>query len=257
MTDLLATYWRHSDQIFEIELAAPPANVLSSRMMASICRELEQTSGKKDLKAIVFSNQGAHFSYGASVEEHEAGQVEKMLPDFHRFVDRILSLPVLTVTRASGLCLGGAFEMVMATDLVFCDESARFAVPEIQLGVFPPVACALLPEILPAQVAYRMILTGEQIRGEELKNFGFIARVFAPAELKAGVENYLEKNVLPRSAESLRQARLAVRGEALKVYRQRIAKLEEHYLGPLMATADAREGIRSFIEKRKPEWKNN
>src|ERR1035441_8469800 len=160
--------------IREIKLNIPPANVLTAAVMTDMVREMEKASAIKGLKALVFSSEGAHFSYGAKVDEHLPAQVGAMLPQFHRFIERILDFPVPTFSRVTGLCLGGAFEMVMATEFIFCDETVSFAVPEIQLGVFPPVACALLPELLPGTLANRMILTGQKVSASVLKACEFV-----------------------------------------------------------------------------------
>ncbi|OFZ13602.1 MAG: hypothetical protein A2Z20_09720 [Bdellovibrionales bacterium RBG_16_40_8] len=243
--------------IKQIVLCAPPANVLTSEVMAQITAEIEQAVVSPKIKAIVFTAEGAHFSYGASVEEHLPGKVEKMLPQFHRFIDGLLNIKTPTFSKVSGLCLGGAFEMVMATNFIFCDESARMGVPEIQLGVFPPAACALLPILAPPALASRMILTGQRINADELKAYGLVTHVAKSGALDTDLDVFLEKNILPKSAEALRHANYALRTGIRTQYKNFIEPLERQYLQSLMSTHDAAEGLNAFIQKRNPEWKNN
>lgn len=256
MTKLVQCSQKFDGAVYEIKLFSPPANILSSAAMSEIGAEIEKTSANPALKAIVFSSEGAHFSYGASVEEHLPGKVDSMLPQFHRFVDRILTLPTPSFARVSGLCLGGAFEMVMATNFIFCDESARFGVPEIQLGVFPPVACALLPILLPGTVASKMILTGHRASAEEMKTYGFVTHLSKTGSLDTDLDSFIEKQILPKSAESLRRANQALREGIKRQYRDLIGVLEKQYLSELMRTHDAVEGITAFVDKRNPQWKN-
>lgn len=241
----------------EITLNAPPANVLTAAVMAEIGSELEKSAANPALKAIVFSSEGAHFSYGASVEEHLPGRVDSMLPEFHRFIDKVLACQTPTFSRVVGMCLGGAFELVMATNFVFADETARFAVPEIQLGVFPPVACALLPLLVPGTTASRLVLTGQRATAEELKTAGFITHLSKSGSLDTDLDAYIEKHILQQSAESLRFANLALREGLKRQYRALIPDLEKLYLAQLMRTHDAKEGVTAFVEKRTPQWKNS
>lgn len=248
---------RFDGWVRQIELSAPPANVLTSEVMGQITEELERVAKQSAVKAIVFCASGPNFSYGASVEEHLPGRVELMLPQFHKFIDCLLNLKTPSFSKVSGLCLGGAFEMVMATNFIFCDESARLGVPEIQLGVFPPAACALLPLLAPASLASRMVLTGQRFGAEELKSCGLVSHVAKQGSLDSDLDLFLEKNILPKSAESLRQANDALRAGLRAQYKQSIGPLERQYLQSLMRSEDAVEGLNAFTQKRAPQWKNS
>jgi cyclohexa-1,5-dienecarbonyl-CoA hydratase len=160
------------------------------------------------------------------------------------------------MANVSGFCLGGGFELAIVCGLIFADEKSKYAVPEIQLGVFPPVAAALLPFLAGGVTASHMLLTGAKLTAQEMKDNGLINQIAPKAELDQLIDNYIEKNILPRSASSLRFANRAVRMSINTVYRQHIGDLERLYLDELMKSHDANEGIGSFLEKRTPEWKN-
>jgi cyclohexa-1,5-dienecarbonyl-CoA hydratase len=246
----------YDGQVTEVALGPPPANILAADMMQEISALLKEEAKKPGKKLIVFSGEGKHFSFGASVEEHKPGRVDEMLPAFHRFIGDVLNSPVPTMAKVSGVCLGGAFEFVLACTFVFADGSARFGVPEIQLGVFPPVAAVLLPCLTTAQFAAQAILTGDSFSAEDLYCRSLITHVAKEEGLDEAISIFFGKQLQPKSASSLRIAHQAARTVTAQQYKKFIGDLEKLYLKDLMATEDAVEGIASFLEKRKPEWKN-
>lgn len=246
----------YDGQVAELVLNAPPANILTAEMMQEIREFLAADKSNNARKLIIIKGSGDSFCFGASVEEHTADQVNDMLPGFHKMCGDIISHPVATLAQVSGFCLGGGFELAIACSLVFADETAKFAVPEIQLGVFPPVAASLLPLLGNGGLANDMLLTGKKLSASALMSQGVVNHVSDKAELQDDINSYIEKNLLPRSASSLRFAHQAARLTVVNHYNATIPVLEKLYLESLMATADANEGIQSFIEKRKPEWKD-
>ncbi len=244
-------------QVAELILNAPPANILSAAMMQEIRTFLAEDKCNKSRKLIVIKGISDSFCFGASVEEHTADQVNDMLPGFHLMCGDIISHPVATLAQVSGFCLGGGFELAIACSLVFADETAKFAVPEIQLGVFPPVAASLLPVLGGSSLANDMLLTGKKVSAELLAARGVVTNVSSQADLQGHVDHYIENNILPRSASSLRFAHQAARLTVVNHYQATIPVLEKLYLEGLMATHDANEGINSFVEKRKPQWNDS
>jgi len=244
-------------QVAEIILDVPPANILSAAMMQEIRDFLAEDKKNKSRKLLIIKGSGESFCFGASVEEHTAEQVTDMLPGFHQMCGDILSHPVATLAQVSGFCLGGGFELAIVCSLIFADETARFAVPEIQLGVFPPVAASLLPILAGGTLANEMLLTGKKFAADKLAGLGVVTQVSAKAELQDDINSYIEKNLLPRSASSLRFAHQAARLSVVNHYQATIGILEKLYLEELMSSNDANEGINSFVEKRKPQWNDD
>jgi cyclohexa-1,5-dienecarbonyl-CoA hydratase len=240
---------QYDGQVLEIRLNAPPANILTSQMMTELERAIRDAHGIKKLKAIVLSGAGNHFSYGASVEEHLPEKVAAMLPGFHHLIECMLSSEILLVARVWGFCLGGAVEVDMACTFVFADEGAKFGVPEITLGVFPPVACALLPLYGPS-LASRLIVTGERVGARDL---GALVTCVSSA-LDKDLQEFLQSQILSKSASSLRFANSSANAHKLRVFREHIGELEKRYLHELMKSADACEGILAFVEKRPVRW---
>lgn len=247
---------KNGGEVTEIALGPPPANILSSAMMEEISAQIREDEKKPDKKLLVFRGEGKHFSFGASVEEHKAENVGDMLPKFHTFIGDVISCPIPTLAAVKGLCLGGAFEFVLACDLVFAEEGAQFAVPEIQLGVFPPVASVLLPFKCGGTLASQVILTGDRFAAGILHDRGLVNHVSESGKLDEAISSFIEKQIHPKSASSLRITKSASSMVLTEQYKSFIGRLESLYLEDLMSTADSVEGIEAFLGKRSPEWKN-
>ena len=129
-------------------------------------------------------------------------------------------------------------------------------VPEIKLAVFPPPACILLPLRCGDAFASQMILTGEVYGALQIFEKGIANAISEEGNLEMDVEKFSNNSILPKSAVSLRIACAAARITTVGNYQQYIKQLEQLYLKDLMATQDAVEGIKSFVEKRKAEWVN-
>ncbi|MBU3915555.1 enoyl-CoA hydratase/isomerase family protein [bacterium] len=246
----------YEGEVTEITLNTPPANILSAKMMAEIKTQLEIEQSKPHKKLIIFGGEGKHFCFGASVEEHQSGQVDDMLPGFHDLIGKLVNCKIPTLAKVTGMSLGGGFEFVLACTFVFADESAKFGVPEITLGVFPPVAAALLPFKCSDHFSSQMILTGDTFPVKELDRHGLINQVTEKGKLDEVVQSFFVEKIQPKSASSLRIACQASSMLMSDKYKEVIGRLESLYLKDLMSTKDAVEGINAFLEKRKPVWQD-
>ena len=253
---LIKVQEKENGAVTEITLCSPPGNVLALAMMKEIAEQMRIDEKNPHKKLIVFGADGKHFSFGASVEEHTADKINDMLPKFHSFLAGIIKCPVPTLAKVSGLCLGGAFEFVLACTFICADESAKFGVPEIVLGVFPPPACVLLPARVGDALAAQMILTGDQFEAKTLRESGLLTLLVEKGNLDAAINDFYQKKFQPKSASSIRVAHKASRVFLSDFYDKHIAEVERIYLHELMKTADANEGIRAFLEKRPPQWKD-
>ncbi|MBN2038701.1 MAG: enoyl-CoA hydratase/isomerase family protein [Spirochaetes bacterium] len=258
MSDKLVEVAERNKGVVELVIGPPPSNIVTEAVMGEVMDHLEKINNEPDNKLVILSGAGSHFSYGASVQEHTPDRVGSMLPKFHSFIDRILSSGVPVMAKVRGKCLGGGFETAMACHLIYAENTASFAVPEIILGVFPPPASALLTMMIGDSIANEIVLTGAAKSGEELKACGLVNEAFDTAEaMEEAIDIFINKKILPLSASSLRKASQAVRYGIVTRYREYMKVIEKLYLKDLMSTNDANEGINAFIEKRKPEWKNN
>lgn len=239
--------------VARITLNAPKANIVDRAMIAELTHAFDECA-QRDLCAVVLSAEGEHFSFGASVKEHLPEQITETLFGLHKLIAKMVSTPAPVIATVKGQCLGGGFELVLACDLVLCDETAVFACPEIKLGVFAPAASALLPARIGASRAATMLLTGDSFTAQQGVHLGFVT-AFAPAGgLQDLLDTYLDTHFIPRSAVGLRYAALAVRGSVQHAIDYELTRTEGMYLEELMAERDAVEGIHAFLEKRPPKW---
>jgi len=242
------------DGVCELRLAAPPGNILDTATCRALAAEVRERGRDPALKAFLLTAEGKHFSYGASVPEHEAGRVEAFLPAFHDVFLQLANAGVPVVAAVRGVCLGGAFELAAYASFVVAEETARFAAPEIRLGVFPPAACVILPWRIGGARAEDLVLTGREIEAAEAHRWGLVTEVCPPGGLETATTAFIDRVFRPRSAAAIRLASRAVRRTLDETLCARLKNLERLYLEDLMETKDAREGIRAFLEKREPQW---
>ncbi len=240
-----------------ITLGGSKGNILTRAAMHELRTVLTTVKADRDVKAVVLIGEGKHFSFGASVEEHKREHAAEMIHDFHELILDVANLSIPVIAVVSGYCLGGAMELVLAGNLIFADETAVFGQPEINLGVFPPPASLLLPLKLGYARAEEMLLTGENIPAARAYEIGLVNRLYPTADaLREGTDSWIREHLLPKSASSLRLAVKAERSVFTETLKTNLPKLERLYVDDLMATHDANEGIAAFLEKRKPDWRN-
>ncbi len=245
------------DRVARITFARPPLNIFNIAMMREIGAALNECAEKRDLAAIVFdAAEGTRaFSAGVAVEDHVADTVYKMLDCFHAIFRSLQQISKPVVAVVDGPALGGGCEIVAASDIVIASERARFGQPEIKLGVFPPVAAIHLPRVIGERKAREMVLLGEIVDAPEALRLGLVNQVVATDQLKEQVELILTK-LRELSGSSLQFTRSALDLGRAGDFESALTEIENLYLNDLMKTEDATEGVQSFIEKRKPEWRN-
>lgn len=245
------------DRVAWITFNRPPLNVLNIAMMREINAALNECSQKRDLAAIVFdAAEGTRaFSAGVAVEEHVPATVFQMLDSFHSIFRTLVQIAKPVIAVVDGPALGGGCELVAACDIVIASDRAKFGQPEIKLGVFPPVAAILLPAIIGERRARELILTGELIEADEALRLGLVNYVVPPSALKGKTQEMLAK-LRELSASALSMTRTALDLATRQNFESALTNVENLYLHELMKLEDAEEGVRAFMEKRKPEWKN-
>lgn len=245
------------DRVARITFARPPLNILNIAMMREIGAALNECADRRDLAAIAFDAAPGSkaFSAGVAIEEHVADTVFKMLDSFHSIFRTLNQISKPVVAIVDGPALGGGCELVAACDIVIASQRARFGQPEIKLGVFPPVAAVILPRIIGEKKAREMILLGEIVDADEALRLGLVSYVVSGGELKEQAEATLTK-LREVSSVSLQFTRSALDLGRNGDFESALTEVENLYLNELMKTEDATEGVRSFMDKRKPEWRN-
>jgi cyclohexa-1,5-dienecarbonyl-CoA hydratase len=256
MTKLKLDY-THDGAVARIILDDGKGNIVDHILMGEIQQALDSFKTMTNLKLITFEGGGKHFSFGASVEEHQKDSAATMLKSFHSLFLRIRDLSIPCAAKISGQCLGGGLELALMCNFMFADKTAKLGQPEIALGVFPPPASIILPEKIGLARAEDLLITGRIIGAEEAMDMGLLNNVFSDkAEMESKVDEWIALYILPRSGSSLRFGVKAARIKFNHILTNFLPQLENLYINSLMETHDANEGIKSFIEKRKPNWSN-
>jgi len=238
-----------------ITLDRPPLNILDIQMMEDLDTALQRALPQSDF--VIFQGAGSKtFSAGAEIADHTPERVSKMLSAFHVIFRRLSKADCLKIAAVHGHCLGGGMELATFCDFVIATESAQFGQPEIKLGCFPPVAMVTLPYLIGMRAAADLILTGRQISAAEAQRLGLITRVVSDSELRHAVSELLEE-LRALSPSVLQLTRKTLWNLHCAEFAKQLEEVERVYLSGLVKTHDAQEGIRAFLEKRKPVWKAN
>ena len=239
-----------------IVLGGGRGNLLTLELIRELGRALHAVESERGLKWLTIEGSGGEFSYGARIEEHTPELMATVLPETHRIIKRLLAFPACTAALVEGRCLGGGFELALRCDDIIATETAAFGLPEIRLAAFPPAAAALLPLRVGASRAARAIVTGQMQEARYWHDAGLLSIVASQSSLLTAAQSWFETYLAPHSAMALSHAvaasRLTLRAQAEPA----LDEAERDYLGRLLETADAVEGVNAWLEKRPPSWKN-
>jgi len=236
-------------RVHQLMLASPPVNVLDTATLNELADCVESVTS--EVAAILLSGDGRCFSAGASVEEHTESAAPAMLEALTRACIAIEQAPVPVAALVHGSCLGGALELVSFCDFVLADSDAVFGVPEIQLAFFPPLACCRLANLCGRQNAAHLVFTGASVDAERAQNMGLVQQIVPRDEWEK-----TEKRFNRLSAPVLRLAKQAFNQGTGTAEPERLRQLNDLFISELYKTEDVFEGISSFTEKRRPEWKH-
>jgi cyclohexa-1,5-dienecarbonyl-CoA hydratase len=247
--------WLERDgALLRLRLAKPKANLIDAVMIGALTAAFDAHRGNRGLLAVLVDHEGPHFSFGASVEEHLPGCCEQMLRSLHALLGAMLEWPRPILMAISGQCLGGGLELACAGSALFAAADAQLGQPEMKLGVFAPAASVLLPLRIGQARAEDLLYSGRAISAPTAASWGLVNEV-ADDPVAAALA-YFDKHLAQKSAASLALAVRAVRAPFAKLARARLEDVEALYLAELMATRDASEGLKAFIEKRQPRWEH-
>jgi cyclohexa-1,5-dienecarbonyl-CoA hydratase len=236
-----------NERVVTVAIDCPPVNVLDAKALNELNGKLQELAGDESIAAILVMGAGRCFSAGASVEDHEKKRAPGMIAALADVCKTLSELPMATAALVHGPCMGGGLEVALFCDFIVADPGAKFGVPEITLAFFPPFACYQLPKLTGLQNANYLALTGETIDVPAAQAMGLVQKVSEKDEW-GRVEkkfNRLSLPVLRMTKQALRMGRT----ESLEAQ-------TELFLGPLYEVEDLQEGIDSFAEKRRPEWKH-
>lgn len=243
------------DRIARLTINRPPLNILDLNTLHEIEEAVESVKKSHQIQVLTISGSGEKaFSAGADVKDHTPARVSTMLHEFHHVILKLRELPITTIAVVRGLALGGGCELVLACDLILAEECAQFGQPEINLGCFPPMACAFLPELVGKKKAYEIVVLGRHMTAMEAFQMGLINKVVPKGQLDETVKEWC-KEILEKSSKVISITKEALNTSPGLTFSQALERVEDIYINHLMKTEDGVEGINAYLEKRKPVWK--
>src|SRR5262249_16062752 len=247
--------FRLKDGVARITLNRPDHNLLNEAMLREIADGILFAGEHEDPKLIVLDPPCKVFSGGIDIGEYTTQRVYQMLDAFHGAFAGMLDVGTPVVCVVNGPAIGGGAELAAFGDLVIATPKARFAQPEITIGVFPPLPSTILPFLVGPKRALESTLTGEAITAERALELGLVTRLVPEAKLESTVNDLVER-ISAHSGPVLAMAKKAILGGMGLSLRDSLKQSMNIFLNELYRLEDSQEGLRAIVEKRKPHWKN-
>ncbi|WP_455231085.1 enoyl-CoA hydratase [Geopseudomonas aromaticivorans] len=240
-----------------ITLNRPQAlNALNSQLIAELNLALDHFEKDPQISCMVLTGSAKAFAAGADIKEMADLTFPQIyLDDFFAPADRIASRRKPLIAAVAGYALGGGCELALMCDFIYAADNARFGQPEINLGVLPAIGgTQRLTRALGKAKAMEMCLTGRQMDAHEAERAGLVARVVP-------VESLLEETLKAAHAiaEKSLPSTMMVKESINRVFETSLSegvRFERRVFHAVFATADQKEGMAAFVEKRKPAFKN-
>src|SRR5438094_7872203 len=182
-----------SSYVARITLNNPPYNVLTVPLMMEMTQAVESLNGRGDIKCIVLDSSQKAFSAVISLEDSKADRVFQTLDSFTHIFQAIREISKPLIVVVNGPAIGAGSELVAFGDLVIATPNAKFAQPEVKMGVFPPFAAIMLPQLIGPKKTYELILTGEALSADDALRLGFVNRLVPESELKDAVKSIIAR----------------------------------------------------------------
>lgn len=250
--------WRPSEHIVELILDRPAAlNAVSTELAEHLSGVLRAIAADAAVRAVVLSSsQQRAFCVGADLKERAAFSNEQLLaqrPAIRAMFGALLELPMPVVAAVGGYALGGGFELALSCDLIVADESAVFGLTEVTVGLVPGGGgTQLLARRIGAGRAADLLLTGRKVDAHEAYRLGIVDRLAAEVhvrQLALDIAATIERN----SPLAVRHAKHALRS-GIGASLPDGLEIEDAAWRAAAVSADRREGISAFTEKRAPRW---
>jgi cyclohexa-1,5-dienecarbonyl-CoA hydratase len=244
-----------ADGVAKINLNRPPLNIINAEMLPELNQALEKANSDDSVALVEITAVGDRaFSAGVEVKDHLPEKVGSTIPMFNKAIAAVFNLNKPTVAVVKGVALGGGCELAIACDIIIAGEKAQFGQPEIAVGAIPPMAIVLMPKLIGRKKAFELIMTGDVITAAEAKQIGLVNTVVPEDKLEEATKRLVDK-LKEKSPVVLKLTRIALRECVNLDFEKALEKVTDLYLNRLMKTEDAVEGLKAFIEKRKPQWK--
>ncbi|MFC2050456.1 enoyl-CoA hydratase/isomerase family protein [Chloroflexota bacterium] len=244
------------DGIAKLTINRPPVNVVNYETLMEINAALEALGKDEETKVLLIRGSGSRaFCAGIEIKDHLGEMMPRMMKEFDRMFRLLRGLGKPSIAVVNGVALGGGCELVAGCDMAIAAEKAELGQPEIKLGGLAPAAAALFTRIMGEKKAFELILLGENISAKEAERIGLVNKVVSEEELDATAEE-LARRFIDKSSLSLKLVRDALYQCADTAEFDKAAQKGTELGIKTWETEDGQEGLKSFLEKRRPAWRN-
>jgi len=246
---------RFDGGVARMTLNRPEHNLLNEAMLREMADGISFAGERDEVKLILLDSACKVFCGGIDIGEYTSQRVFQMLDAFHAAFAGMLEVAKPVVCVVNGPAIGGGAELAAFGDLVIATPKARFAQPEITIGVFPPLASTVLPFLVGPKTALELVLTGEAVTAERALELGLVNRLVPETQLEQTVKELVGR-ISGHSGPVLTMAKKAILGGMGLSLRDGLKHSMNIFLNELYRLEDSQEGLRALVEKRKPNWKN-
>ncbi|WP_047981656.1 enoyl-CoA hydratase [Ornithinibacillus contaminans] len=246
-------------QVGTLTIKSPPANALSSNLLNALSEKLDEIEQESLAKVIILKGDGRFFSAGADIKEftslQEASDYQALAEYGQKLFERIEQFSIPVIAAIHGAALGGGMELALACHIRIATENAKLGLPELTLGIIPGFAgTQRLPQHVGTAKAYEMILTGEPISATDAYHFGLVNQLTSEEELDE-VALTLATKIAAKSRPAINRVMQLLPYAKTAQFATGVQKEAEAF-GEIFGSEDAKEGIQAFLEKRKPNFRD-
>ena len=242
------------DRVGLVTMNCPPVNALCDQLVSELVEVCKALAKKPEIGCIVICSEGKHFSAGANLKEMKDQDWSSCYnTDMLEHWREISNIKIPVIAAVHGMALGGGFELAMACDIIYCDEASKFGQPEITVGTIPGCGGTqrLIREVGKSR-AMEMCLSGDMMGTDEAKSCGLVAKVFPAGTVVTEAVTWGNK-----IAAHSKTLGCMVKDSVNQAYEMPLKQgldYEKRMFWGSFATADQKEGMGAFCEKRKPDW---
>jgi enoyl-CoA hydratase/carnithine racemase len=246
--------------VARLTLNRPSAmNAINLAILAALEQRLDEVARDEDLRVLIITGSGRAFCAGADLMDVLGGQSPAPgTPDFidhcNRVLGKLRSFSKPVIAALNGVTMAGGLELAMCADLIVAADSASIGDAHANFGVYPGGGgAAILPRIIPANIALYLLLTGKSLSAQEMKAYGLVCEVHPPEELAEAVMS-LAAHIAGKSPAALRRMKEVARA-SLDKSRDDALRHEQVMLREHQRSFDLQEGLKAFAERRAPEFR--
>jgi len=238
-----------------VTLNRPQAlNALSYGLVKDLALAMQELDRDPEVRAIIVTGGEKVFAAGADIKEMaERGPFDERILERLAYRDKINRISKPVIAAVSGFALGGGCELAMSCDIIIASETARFGQPEVNLGIIPGSGgTQRLTHVLGKYRAMELVLTGDMLNANDAERLGLVNRI-VPVELLLEEARAVAKKIAAKPVLAIKAAKEAVL-KAANMPLDEGLEFERKSFYLLFASEDRSEGMKAFLEKRKPEF---